>query len=459
MTRPFQRSLYWRIASGFILCIGGVLSVQAAILLALLNRTEAAGENLTQDASTFLARELSAEQQPNLQQSFRERYPRPPQSLVAVLATGQVLTAGSRLPPDRIIETGQHEFEKKPVRSIPRGWQGDPYHASAVVVDGEIIGVVAVVPETWFDRLWPAVLATSIGLLLAGTALSSAFIFGPAHRRLKDLESAAIRLGAGDLGVRARDDGGDEVSRVARAFNQMATSLAESDRARRLLFADVSHELMTPLTAVRGYQERLAADPAVRESPWLARSVSVIGDETLRVERIVRDLLDLAKLEGGADSLEWQDVSVEGLFGRVAARHAPHAAAKMLSFSTAIGPGAEIVYGDGFRLEQALQNLAANAVRHAPRGGTVELRAELRRDGTALLVTDNGPGIASEHLSYVFDRFYKVDPARCDESAGSGLGLSIVRAIVERHRGLITVSSEPDTATIFTIWLPASGPS
>jgi len=223
-----------------------------------------------------------------------------------------------------------------------------------------------------------------------------------------------------------------------------------------LLLADVSHELMTPLTAVRGYQERLAADPVIASSPALSRSIAVIGDETQRVERIVGDLLDLAKLEGGADALDRQDVSVEGLFGRVAARHAPQAAAKALSVSTALAPGAEIAYGDRFRLEQALQNLAANAIRHAPNGGRVDLRAELRGGGVALTVADNGPGIAPEHVAFVFDRFYKADPARSSDSSGSGLGLSIVRAIVERHGGSVNVSSEPGAATVFTVWLPPS---
>lgn len=393
MANPVYRSLYWRIALGFMLCVAGVLALQAVIVIALLNRTDvAAGDTLTQAASGELARVLSIPPRRDLQQYLNERFPRPPQSLLAVLADGQVLTAGSRRASDRVVESALRELHR-PVRSIPKSWQGEPFHASPIVVDGAIVGAVAVVPETWVQRLWPALLATSVGLLVIGTTLASVFIFGPAHRRLKELESAALRLGAGDMRARARDDGGDEVARVARAFNQMAADLAVSDRA---------------------------------------------------------------KLEGGGDSLDLQDVSVEGLFGRVAARHAPHAAAKALTFSTTIAPGAEIVYGDRFRLEQALQNLAANAIRHAPHGGRVELGAELRTGGTALTVTDSGPGIAAEHLAFVFDRFYKADPARSGDSGGSGLGLSIVRAIVERHGGTVSVSSELGADTVFTIWLPAA---
>ena len=148
-------------------------------------------------------------------------------------------------------------------------------------------------------------------------------------------------------------------------------------------------------------------------------------------------------------------MSVEGLFGCVVARHAPQAIAKDVIISTTIAPDADIVYGDRFRLEQALQNLAANAIRHAPDGGRVELRAEVNGSGTALTVIDNGPGIAPEHVPFVFDRFYKADAARSGDTAGSGLGLSIVRAIVERHGGTVSATSEPNTGTVFRISLPA----
>ena len=146
--------------------------------------------------------------------------------------------------------------------------------------------------------------------------------------RLRSLEDAAKQVGRGDLTARAREDGGDEVAALARAFNQMtqdlharAQQLQAADRTRRLLLADVSHELMTPLTGMRGYLETLSLhaqslDPETRE-----RYLSIIRDETQRVEHIVGDLLDLARLESGGDSFDAQDVPLEDVFGRVLARH------------------------------------------------------------------------------------------------------------------------------------------
>src|SRR5204863_3369012 len=141
-------------------------------------------------------------------------------------------------------------------------------------------------------------------------------------------------------------------------------------------------------------------------------------------------------------------------------REAEH---NQVTLTTAIEPGAEIVQGDPLRLEQALQNLAANALRHTPPGGRVELRAESHGQHIIIKVRDTGSGIAPEHLPYVFDRFYKVDPSRSGETPGSGLGLSIVKAIIERHGGTVSVTSPAGSSerseskaggTEFTIRLP-----
>jgi signal transduction histidine kinase len=241
-------------------------------------------------------------------------------------------------------------------------------------------------------------------------------------------------------------------------LHHRAGQLQAADRTRRLLLADVSHELMTPLTGMRGYLETLSLhaqslDPETRE-----RYLSIIRDETQRVEHIVGDLLDLSRLEGGGESFDAQDVPLEDLFGRVVARHGRVAEQKDVEMTTNIAPGAEIVTGDPMRLEQAVQNLAANALRHTPRGGRVSLDAAFENGAIVVSVSDTGAGISPEHLPRVFDRFYKVDPSRAGKDAGSGLGLSIVKAIVERHDGSVTVSSRPGSGTTFELKFPPERP-
>jgi signal transduction histidine kinase len=460
MFRRIYRSLYWRIAIGFILCIAAVLAIQGSLILWLLDRTDAAGVTLSRQVGADLSAALTADPGTDLDRYLRARYPNPPRPFYIVMIDDRVIEVGRRRPPPRLVEAALGEFHRGPVTAIPASWEDQPFRASAIVVNGRIVGAVGIVPETWMEQLGTQVTITSVVLLIVGTTAASLFIFGPAHRRLRELEKAARRLGSGDLDVRAEADGGDEVAEVARTFNQMADDLAgrakqiaASERARRLLLADVSHELMTPLTAIRGYQEKLSGDVDIAASESRTRIVRIIGDETRRLERLVGDLLDLARMEGGA-SIAREDVSVEGLFGRVAARHGVAASERRIRFSTCIEPGAEIVIGDAFRLEQALQNLAANAIRHTPAQGSIELSARLASGDTLISIHDSGHGIAPEHLPFVFDRFYKADQSRSG-SGGSGLGLSIVRAIVGRHGGTVSVASQLGQGTTFTIRLPA----
>ncbi len=168
--------------------------------------------------------------------------------------------------------------------------------------------------------------------MIAGTALAALVIFRPAHAQLRALEDAARKLGEGDLTARAPAIGGDEVAAVAHAFNHMAgelssrqAELVEADRIRRQLLADVSHELMTPLTAIRGYAETLSLAPFAPASPEGQRAVRIIHEEGERIERLVGDLLDLARFEAGGISLARDTVAVADLFSRVVERHS-HAA-------------------------------------------------------------------------------------------------------------------------------------
>jgi two-component system sensor histidine kinase BaeS len=458
------RSLYWRIAVGFIVCIATVLAVQGALLLWLVSREDPDSRtSFTLRVSNDLSQALVGNPALDIGAFVTRRYPDPPRSFYIIMTSGQTYFFGDRRPPPSTVQGVQDWFQNASLMTIPSRWEHAPYWASSIIVDGVLRGTVSIVPRDFVAELWQPMALLGFCLLAIGTALASWFIFGPAHRRLKALETTAQLLGAGDVGARAEEHGGDEVASLARTFNVMARDLAaragqidEFDRTRRLLLADISHELMTPLTAIRGYQEKLSTDPEISRSTVRRRYVAIIGEEALRVERIVGDLLDLARLESRGDVLNIQDVSVEGLFGRVGARHEAEATDRRVRLSTTIERSAEIVRGDQFRLEQALQNLVANALRHVPEGGAVELNAVLSGREVVITVRDTGTGIAAEHLPFIFDRFYKVDASRVAGAEGSGLGLSIVKAIIEQHGGSIVVTSQPAGGTMFTLRLPAS---
>ncbi|HYT74561.1 MAG TPA: HAMP domain-containing sensor histidine kinase, partial [Vicinamibacterales bacterium] len=342
---------------------------------------------------------------------------------------------------------------------------------STILVNGRREGIVAVPRvrppfSVGLRESAPTLAAVAIGLVAFGAALVALVIFRPTHRRLRSLEDAARALGEGRTDVRANEAGGDEVSVLSATFNRMAAdlharaeALEESDRARRQLLADVSHELMTPLAAIRGYVETLNMPEITLDDLTRGRYLDVARQETYKLEEIIGDLLDLARLEGGGDTIDRDPVLVDDLFRRVADRHRPTLVDRHVTLdATADGASPLIIMGDADRLEQALQNVAANAIRHTPEGGTVALRAEPDGDRIRITVTDTGPGIAPEHLAHIFDRFYKADASRAGTRvpSGSGLGLSIVRAIVVRHGGEVQASNAPGGGAMFTLLLPAA---
>lgn len=297
-------------------------------------------------------------------------------------------------------------------------------------------------------------------LLAVGTAVVVTVVFGTGPRRLWELREAAVRVDAGDLTARAPENGVDEVAVVAHSFNRLADdlltrarALEHSDRVRRQLLADVSHELMTPLTAIRGYIDTLVMTEIPLDQPTRDRYFRNLDEETHRLERLIKDLRDLARLESGGTALHPERLAVSALFDRVQARNEQELATRRIQLIRRVDRGAEFLEGDPDRIEQALQNLAANALRYTPDGGEVHLLATTIDDAVRLRVRDTGPGIAPDHLPLIFDRFYKADTARRG-SRGSGLGLSIVKAIVERHGGVIRAANDPGGGAVFEIELP-----
>ena len=506
------RSLYWRIAIGFVAMLALLLVVQAALFLWLTGEFTASPSSRTpQELADQVARDLSDALADNpalvLDEYVRERFGDVRQAFAVVMRDGRRASnrpgalppgfgdrPGRRgLPPpgepppdgrgaaagpaDRARPDARGPAADRADRRVPpedrvsrrRGGRGGPPppNISPIVVNGTQVGQVAVPSgpppmEIVLRELGPTLTWSGLGLLTIGAMLSALAIFRPARRRLRSLEAAARALGEGRTDVRADERGGDEVAALAHTFNQMASelaarsaALAASDRARRQLLADVSHELMTPLTAIRGYTETLAipsltADPATR-----GRYLAIVEQETHKLEAIIGDLLDLARLEGGGGTLTFEPVAVAELFGRVADRHDPALRARGVTLAWDADEALE-VNGDLQRLEQALQNVASNAIRHTPPGGRVELRADAQDGRVRISVRDTGPGIPPEHLPHIFDRFYKADASRSATGvpSGSGLGLSIVRAIVERHGGTVTAANAPDGGAVFELILP-----
>jgi signal transduction histidine kinase len=462
-----RRSLAWRVAVGAFLLVTLVVVVQAAAVLWVVSRGQQGPDGLsatTRAVGERLGPALQAD--PNLDVAGFLRAAAPSDRLFVIMRGGA--TFGS-LPSRELTTQVVAELNRSELRDVPVTWEQSIFRAAAVMIDARLAGIVGGVPPTPLERYGPTVLAVVIGVVVAGTLLATAFIVRPLRRRLRSVTVAAQRLGTGDFSARANRDGADEVTDLATAFNFMAdelvartTRLEASDEARRQLVADVSHELMTPVTTIRGYLETLAMPDVQLDAAGRRRYVVTARRETLRLERLIGDLLDSARLEAGGVELSKAEMDVRDLFQRVVDRHEPECLDRDIVMTVVVAPEARVVVGDAFRLEQALTNLVSNALRHSRDRGTIHLAAERSTAWVVLSVSDTGEGIASNELPLIFDRFYKADGRRRASSNGCGLGLSIVRAIVTRHGGQVRAASELGAGTTISIELPAhqdSGPA
>ncbi|HEX9038740.1 MAG TPA: HAMP domain-containing sensor histidine kinase [Ktedonobacterales bacterium] len=300
-------------------------------------------------------------------------------------------------------------------------------------------------------------------LLLAG--LLSWPLLDRALRPLAEMEAGARRIAAGDLTVRLTEPGSDdEIGRLARAFNVMVSRVAGAfDRQRRFV-SDVSHELRTPLTALGGGLEMLLLG-ADQGDPTAARRLTRgMYAETERMRRLVEELLTLARLDEGRAQLHLEAVDVEAALTGVAALAEPLTRGQTLTVD--VPDDLPPARGDVERLKQTLLILLDNAVKFTPSGGSVTLSAHHimetgSGDGVAIEVRDTGVGIPADALPHVFDRFYRVDPARArsgdrpeERVGGSGLGLAIAKGLIEAIAGRISIASVSGKGTTVTIEIP-----
>ena len=229
------------------------------------------------------------------------------------------------------------------------------------------------------------------------------------------------------------------------------TDLRRADQIRRDFVANVSHELRTPLTAIRGYVEALLDDRSDAEDT--RRFLEIIARHSARMERLVSDLLRLARLDARQEALDLTSCDMQQLFNTVAGDVAPMSESKRQHITSVVDPAACRITADPAKLHDVLRNLVENAVHYSPEAATIQLEA-LREDGVVRIsVSDSGPGIPPEDLSRVFERFYRVDKSR-SRPGGTGLGLAIVKHLVELHGGEATAENRRDGGARFVITLP-----
>jgi signal transduction histidine kinase len=401
--------------------------------------------------------------------------PRASEAIEALeLATGYADGTLTSVPDDTMIvvrpgfgdPTIEGERLEAPVPRLPRarvprwGVQRGWVHASVPTPDGGWVTVIRPSPSLgslgrisvtlgFLQSVWWQFLLA--GAVAGGIALGVArWLARGMTQPLRDMATAARRLEVGDYSPRVHTDSRDEVGQLAVAFNRMSDELEQVEASRRDLVANVSHELKTPIAAIRAHLENLL-DGVERPDPG---TLQVMLEQSDRLTRLVDQLLDLSQLESGDVPLRREAVDVDALVTRVA------------SEIEVAGAGVELrrripeilppVDADPERIHQVLFNLVDNAVRFTPEGGTVEIRATLDRASVRIEVSDTGVGIAPEHLPRLFERFYRVDPARSRGEGGTGIGLAIARSVVEAHGGQLRAESEPGHGSRFWFELPVA---
>jgi signal transduction histidine kinase len=346
---------------------------------------------------------------------------------------------------------------KQQTRTIDVNTGGKRYLAVAQLVRlGNLpAGAIVVAKPTsqlrsrWVTLLDRLALAFAGGVLVAG--LLSVYLSRRITRPLSALAVAADAVAAGNYSVELPEPrGGDEIAHLSTRFGDMAAKLAESEQLSRNFLMSVSHELRTPLTAIRGHvaalREGVFDDPETRE-----QSLEVIGEEALRLERLVGDVLDLAKLDARRFAVLREEVDMEQLCERAYATFGEEARRRSIDYRRSLD-GRPVIVTDGDRVLQIISNLLSNAFRWTPEGGRIELGLAASNGDVSVTISDTGPGITAAERERIFRPFWSRD------GSGTGLGLAIARELALALGGRIEIDSTPGSGSRFQLVLPAESP-
>jgi signal transduction histidine kinase len=300
--------------------------------------------------------------------------------------------------------------------------------------------------EFWWQFLVAGLLAAGIALVVAR------WLARGMTQPLRDMAAAARRMETGDYSARVQTKSRDEVGQLATAFNRMSAELENLERSRRDLVANVSHELKTPIAAIRAHLENLL-DGVEEPDP---RTLQVMLAQTERLSRLIEQLLELSRLESGELPLRREEMPLAPLVSQVLSEIDVARSDRGVEVRSDLPEDLPSVDADPERVHQVLFNLLDNAVRFTPPGGEVTVSAHRQNGSVEVSVIDTGIGISPEHLPRLFERFYRADPARSREDGGTGIGLAIARSVVEAHGGHIRAESRMGTGSAFTFDLPVA---
>jgi two-component system sensor histidine kinase BaeS len=292
-----------------------------------------------------------------------------------------------------------------------------------------------------YAMLGALLVALLMGLVLSRTLASP----------LRALTEAARKITQGQLQQQVDVRSNDEIGQLAAAFNHMSQEVARVNQSRRQMTADIAHDLRTPLTVISGYIESMR-DGVLKPT---TQRLSLIYTEIERLQNLVGDLRMLSLADAGELSLNPQLISPGTLLERAADLFRHQAEGQGVQIDVRANGDLPEIRVDEARMMQVLDNLISNALRYTPVQGNITLSARLNQDKVEICVQDTGAGITAEEVSYIFDRFHRVDKSRHSETGESGLGLAIVKALVESHGGSVFAESTPGAGTTIHLWFPA----
>ncbi|MBP2641488.1 MAG: phoR 3 [Firmicutes bacterium] len=279
-------------------------------------------------------------------------------------------------------------------------------------------------------------------------------------RPLKAMEEATETMAKGDYAIRVDAHSSDEVGRLGRAINALAQKLAiymddmeKAEKLRRDFVANVSHELRTPLTIMRSYMEALL-DGTTTEPTQVEKHLHIMQEETIRLEHLVKDLLDLSRLQNESAAWHAEPIPLADIADSVLHMIKPAAAQKNITLQLDTGDFVPTIFGNGERLTQLLLIFLDNALHHTAVGGRITVSVKKTATAVELAIADTGSGISDEDLPYIWDRFYKADKSHSRTDTGAGLGLAIAKQIIDRHKAKAAVCSQLERGTTFTVYFP-----